>query len=301
MQIGMVGLGKMGYNMCLRMKDEHEVVAYNRSPGKVDRIKEEGVEGAYSLEEMVQKLKRPRTVWVMVPAGKPVEENLAALKGLLEENDVLVEGGNSFWRDALRQSDDLGEKGIHFMDAGVSGGVWGLKVGYCLMVGGREDVFKRIEPLIETLAPEDGYLYCGPVGSGHFVKMVHNGIEYALMEAYGEGFEILKASPWGEQLDLAEVARMWGRGSVIRSWLLELAEAAFRRDPGLTEIKGYVRDSGEGRWTVQQAVESAVPAPVIATSLFQRFRSRQEDSFANKLLAALRWEFGGHAFKKEEE
>jgi 6-phosphogluconate dehydrogenase len=301
MQIGMVGLGKMGYNMCLRMKDEHEVVAYNRSPGKVDRIKEEGVEGAYSLEEMVQKLKRPRTVWVMVPAGKPVEENLAALKGLLEENDVLVEGGNSFWRDALRQSDDLGEKGIHFMDAGVSGGVWGLKVGYCLMVGGREDVFKRIEPLIETLAPEDGYLYCGPVGSGHFVKMVHNGIEYALMEAYGEGFEILKASPWGEQLDLAEVARMWGRGSVIRSWLLELAEAAFRRDPGLSEIKGYVRDSGEGRWTVQQAVESAVPAPVIATSLFQRFRSRQEDSFANKLLAALRWEFGGHAFKKEEE
>jgi 6-phosphogluconate dehydrogenase len=301
MQIGMVGLGKMGYNMCLRMKDEHEVVAYNRSPGKVDRIKEEGVEGAYSLEEMVQKLKRPRTVWVMVPAGKPVEENLAALKGLLEENDVLVEGGNSFWRDALRQSDDLGEKGIHFMDAGVSGGVWGLKVGYCLMVGGREDVFKRIEPLIKTLAPEDGYLYCGPVGSGHFVKMVHNGIEYALMEAYGEGFEILKASPWGEQLDLAEVARMWGRGSVIRSWLLELAEAAFRRDPGLTEIKGYVRDSGEGRWTVQQAVESAVPAPVIATSLFQRFRSRQEDSFANKLLAALRWEFGGHAFKKEEE
>ncbi len=301
MKIGIVGMGRMGMNMARRLIVQgHSVVAFNRTPDKVDQMANEGAVGAYTYEALVQNLEPPRVVWIMLPAGDPVDAAINELKGLLVKGDTLVEGGNSFYRDDIRRSAELSPLGIHYLDAGVSGGIWGLKEGYCLMLGGDRDACKKLTPILEALAPKEGYLYCGPAGAGHFVKMVHNGIEYGMMAAYGEGFEILKASPYGRDMDFEKVAHLWNQGSVVRSWLLELAESAFRKDPDLAGIEGYVEDSGEGRWTVQQAIDSSVPAPVIAASLFQRFRSRQKDSFADRLMAALRNEFGGHRVIKKE-
>lgn len=300
MKIGMIGLGKMGMNMARRLlQNGQEVVAFNRSPEKVDEIVKEGAEGAYTLREMVQKLERPRVVWLMLPAGNPVDDAIENLNTLLEKGDIIVEGGNSFYKDDIRHEESLKARGIHYLDAGVSGGIWGLKMGYCLMVGGDVDAFTILVPIFAALAPKDGYLHCGPTGAGHFVKMVHNGIEYGMMSAYGEGFDILNASPYGSRLDFGAIAHLWNQGSVVRSWLLELAEDAFNKDGKLNTIEGFVADSGEGRWTVQQAIDSAVPAPVITAALFQRFRSRQENSFSDRLLAALRNEFGGHALHKK--
>lgn len=300
MQIGMIGLGRMGMNMARRLlKGGHKVIAYNRTPDKTKEIVKEGAKGVYSLEEFVKTLKHPRVVWLMIPAGKPVDENIEALKSLLDRGDIIVEGGNSFYKDDIRHSEELKPLGINYMDVGVSGGIWGLRIGYCLMTGGDRKYYKRLEPVFKTLAPKDGYLYCGPAGAGHFVKMVHNGIEYGMMSAYGEGFSILNSSPYKKNLDFAKVAHLWNQGSVVRSWLLELAEAAFRKDKDLSKIEGYVEDSGEGRWTVEQAIETAVPLNVIASSLFQRFRSREADSFSDRLLAALRNEFGGHPVVKK--
>lgn len=296
MQVGMIGLGRMGMNMVRRLLlGKHEVVVYNRTYEKVEQMKKEGALGSKSLEELIQKLDTPRVVWLMYPAGELVDETISKLVPLMSEGDIIVEGGNSYYKDDIRRARILKTKGIHYVDAGVSGGIWGLKVGYCTMVGGDEADFRHIEPLLQTLAPPDGYLYCGSTGAGHFVKMIHNGIEYGMMEAYGEGFELLKSSPYSEHLKLDEVAHLWNQGSVVRSWLLELLESALQKDPTLSEIKGYVDDSGEGRWTVQQAVESGVSAPVIALSLFKRFQSRQDDLFSDKVLSALRKEFGGHA------
>jgi 6-phosphogluconate dehydrogenase len=300
MQIGMIGLGRMGMNMALRLlRGRHSVVAYNRTPGKVKDIEKKGAKGAYSLEELVSTLKPPRAVWIMLPAGRPVDDAIEALKGLLSRGDAIIEGGNSFYQDDIRREQALKPLGIHYMDAGVSGGIWGLKKGYCLMLGGEKGVYRKLIPIFRTLAPKDGYLHCGPVGAGHFVKMVHNGIEYGMMSAYGEGFSILNSSQYAADLDYAKLSHLWNQGSVIRSWLLELAEAAFKKDGRLSHIEPYVEDSGEGRWTVKQAVDSAVPAPLIASSLFQRFRSREAESFSDRLLAALRYEFGGHALKEK--
>jgi 6-phosphogluconate dehydrogenase len=302
MELAIIGLGRMGMNMARRLlKGDHQVIAYNRTPKKTDEIVKEGAIGAYSLSELVEKLSPPRVVWLMLPAGPIIDNHLEQLKDLLSHGDMVIDGGNTHYKDDIRRAEMLAEKGIEFVDAGVSGGIWGLKVGYCTMVGGRKANFEYLEPILKTLAPQDGYLYCGPTGAGHFVKMVHNGIEYGMMQAYGEGFEILEASPYAESLNYAEVAHLWNQGSVIRSWLLELAEEAFKKDGKLSDIRGYVEDSGEGRWTVQQAIETAVPAPVIALSLLQRFRSRKEDTFSDKVLAALRREFGGHAVVEAEK
>jgi 6-phosphogluconate dehydrogenase len=302
MQVGMIGLGRMGMNMARRLlAGNHEVVVWNRTQEKVKQMEKEGAIGSASLEKMVQKLSAPRVLWIMLPAGKIVDDAIGTLTPLLSPGDVIVDGGNSKFRDDIRRAEELKKSDIHYVDAGISGGIWGLQVGYCTMIGGDEADFRHIEPLLETLAPKDGYLYCGSTGSGHFVKMVHNGIEYAMMEAYGEGFELLKASPYGEGLNMQAVAHLWNQGSVIRSWLLELLESAFEKDPGLAAIRGYVEDSGEGRWTVQESVEMGVSVPVIALSLFKRFQSRQEDLFSDKVLAALRNEFGGHAVVAKNE
>jgi 6-phosphogluconate dehydrogenase len=299
MQIGMIGLGRMGMNMARRLlRDGHEVAVYNRTKDKVKEMEKEGAAGASSIEELVRKLEPRRVVWLMLPAGETVDEHVKILAGLLEKNDILVEGGNSYYKDDIRRAKELEPMGIRYVDAGVSGGIWGLENGYCTMIGGDRADFTHIEPLLRSLAPKDGYLHCGRTGAGHFVKMVHNGIEYALMQAYGEGFEILEESPYGKELDLKNVAHLWNQGSVVRSWLLELLESAFEKDPRLDTIRGYVEDSGEGRWTVQQAVETGVSATAIAHSLFRRFDSRKGDLFSNKILAALRNEFGGHAVKK---
>lgn len=296
MKLAMIGLGRMGMNMARRlMQDGHDVVAYNRTPDKTDQLVAEGAQGAYSLEEAVAKLTAPRILWLMLPAGKVIDEHIARLTELLSAGDIIVEGGNSYYKDDLRRTKELEPAGIHYLDAGVSGGIWGLQVGYCTMIGGSRSVFEALEPIFKSLAPPEGYLYCGESGAGHFVKMVHNGIEYAMMQAYGEGFEILQASRYAKSLDYADISHLWNQGSVIRSWLLELAEAAFRKEEKLSDIHGFVQDSGEGRWTVQQAIETAVPAEVITLSLFRRFRSRQQDPFAERVLAALRREFGGHA------
>ncbi|MBM4333138.1 MAG: decarboxylating 6-phosphogluconate dehydrogenase [Deltaproteobacteria bacterium] len=296
MQLGMIGLGRMGMNMARRLlKGGHKVVAYNRTPEKVDEIVKQGAKGAYSLKELVNLLKPPRAVWLMLPAGNATDEYIDQLRPLLSRGDILAEGGNSFYKDDIRHAEELKPLGIHYLDVGVSGGIWGLKIGYCLMIGGDRKIYRKLEPLFKTLAPKNGHLYCGGTGAGHFVKMTHNGIEYGMMSAYGEGFELLQESPYGKNLDLSKVAHLWNQGSVVRSWLLELAESALKKDKNLSSIKGYVEDSGEGRWTVQQAVELTVASPVIACSLFQRFRSRKMDSFSDRMLAALRNEFGGHA------
>jgi 6-phosphogluconate dehydrogenase len=298
MQLGMVGLGRMGGNMTTRLlRDGHEVVAYARDPASIDRAAKEGAIPAKSLEELVAKLAPPRHVWLMIPSGAPVTDTINALIPLLEQGDSIIDGGNSYYRDSVRRAEELSAKGLHFIDCGTSGGIWGLENGYCLMIGGEEEIFRRMEPIFATLAPVDGYAYMGLSGAGHFVKMVHNGIEYGMLEAYAEGFELLNASRY--ELDLGRIASLWNQGSVVRSWLLELAELALGRDPKLESIQGYVEDSGEGRWTVFEAIEHDVPATVLAHSLFARFRSRQEESFGAKLIAALRQEFGGHAVKTE--
>ncbi len=300
MQIGMVGLGRMGANMVERLlQGGHEVAAFDRNPDVVKTSAAQGATGCNTLEDLVKALRPPRAVWVMVPAGPPTRDSVTALEKLLGKDDVVIDGGNSYWKEAKAQAEMLGRKGIYFIDAGVSGGIWGLKIGYCLMVGGDAAACKRLEPIFLTLAPKDGYLRVGPVGSGHFVKMVHNGIEYVMLQGYGEGFEVLEASEFGAQLDLEKISHLWNQGSVIRSWLLELAELAFAKDAKLENIAGYVDDTGEGRWTVLDAIDLSVPVPTLALSLFMRFRSRQQDSFSAKVIAALRNEFGGHAIKAE--
>jgi 6-phosphogluconate dehydrogenase len=296
MKLAMIGLGRMGMNMSKRLlQGGHQVVAYNRSPEKTKQLVKDGALGAYSLVEVAEKLSTPRIVWMMLPAGQAVDDHIHELKDLLAPGDIVIDGGNTYYKDDILRANLLDEKGISFMDVGVSGGIWGLKIGYCMMIGGEKETFKQLEPIFKTLAPQEGYLYCGGTGAGHFVKMVHNGIEYGMMQAYGEGFEILEASAYAESFNYSEIAHLWNQGSVVRSWLLELAEEAFRNDAKLTDIKGYVEDSGEGRWTIQQALDTGVPAQVITLSLLRRFRSRQEDPFSDRVIAALRREFGGHA------
>jgi len=298
MRIGFVGLGRMGANMVRRLlRDGHEVVAYNRSPDKTREIAGEGAEASFTLAELVGRLAKPRAVWIMVPAGDATEAQIDELMGLLEAGDTIIDGGNSNFHDAVRRHAKVAEHGLNFIDAGVSGGIWGLANGFCLMVGGEPEPVSRMEPIFRSLAPVDGYLHVGGPGAGHYVKMVHNGIEYGLMQAYAEGFEILHASDY--KLDIAGISKMWNHGSVVRSWLLELAESAFADDQDLTHLKGWVADSGEGRWTVQEAIDKDVPAPVITLSLLMRLRSRQDDSYGAKVLAALRNEFGGHAVKSK--
>ena len=291
-------MGRMGLNMARRLlKAGHQVLGYNRTRDKLDELARHGGQAAASLAELARLLKPRRVVLLMLPAGRPVEEHLQALGGLLSSGDIVIDGGNSHFKDDPPRAERLGRQGLLYLDAGVSGGIWGLENGYCTMVGGERQGFEYIEPLLRDLAPEGGYLYAGPAGSGHFLKMVHNGIEYALMEAYAEGFELLESSPYAAGLNFRDVARLWNRGSVIRSWLLELLERAFGKDPRLESLRGYVEDSGEGRWTVQQALDSGVAAPTIAQALFKRFDSRKGNLFSNRVLAALRAEFGGHAVK----
>ena len=302
MQIAMMGLGRMGMNMAKRLlQGGHSVIAYNRTPNKTDQLVKEGAIGAYSLSEVVEKLSPPRVTWVMLPAGPTVDDHIVQLKEILSSGDIVIDGGNTYYKDDIRRADLLAEKEIKFIDAGVSGGIWGLKVGYCLMTGGEKETYQYLEPIFKTLAPEEGYLHCGEVGSGHFVKMVHNGIEYGMMQAYGEGFDILDSSPYSESMDYAAISHLWNQGSVVRSWLLELMESAFTKDANLSDIRGYVEDSGEGRWTVQQAIDTGVSAPVIALSLMSRFGSQIEDSFSDKVVAALRREFGGHAVVRADK
>jgi 6-phosphogluconate dehydrogenase len=298
MQLAMIGLGRMGGNMTERlMRDGHRVVVFDRSPEAIQKYVAMGSVGAASTADVVAKLETPRVVWIMVPAGKPVDETIAALIGGMSAGDVIVDGGNSNFHDSMRRAAELKEKGIHFVDSGTSGGIWGLENGYCLMIGAAPDAFAVCEPIFKSLAPKDGYAHMGPPGSGHYVKMIHNGIEYGMLQAYAEGYEILHASK-DFKLDLHKIAGVWNHGSVVRSWINELAEIAFERDANLDALKGYVEDSGEGRWTVQEAIDLDVPAPVITLSLLARLRSRQGDSFAGKVIAALRNEFGGHAVKK---
>ena len=295
MQLGVIGLGRMGMNMAKRLlKGGHQVVAYNRTADKVRQIVGEGAIGVHSVPELAEGLSLPRVVWLMLPAGTVVDEYLEHLGEVLSSGDMVIDGGNTYYKDDIRRARMLEGKGIQFLDVGVSGGIWGLEAGYCLMVGGTKKAYDYLKPIFETLASPEGYLYCGDTGAGHFVKMVHNGIEYGMMQAYGEGFDILEASPYAKSLDYGEIAHLWNQGSVVRSWLLELAETAFRKDPRLSQVRGYVEDTGEGRWTVEQAIETGVSAPVIALALMRRFRSRIEEPFSDKVVAALRREFGGH-------
>jgi 6-phosphogluconate dehydrogenase len=299
MQLGMIGLGKMGGNMTERLiRGGHQVVVYDLDPELTRRVgAAEGASAASSLEEVMQSLEAPRVVWVMVPAGDATEQTLQRLARHAEPGDILIDGGNTMFRDTVRRAAELGERGIHLIDAGTSGGVWGLEVGYCLMVGGPEEAVRRCEPIFRTLAPEDGFARVGPSGAGHFVKMVHNGIEYGLLQAYAEGFEILHASQF--PLDLRQISGLWNHGSVVRSWLLELLERAYEQEGAeLERIRGWVADSGEGRWTVETALDLDVPAPVITLSLLSRFRSRQPESYSAQVIAALRNQFGGHAVRE---
>ncbi len=297
MRIGFIGLGRMGGNMVRRLlRDGHEIVAYNRSPEKTQEIATEGADPAFSIAELVGKLPSPRSVWVMVPAGDATEAQIAELMEHLGPGDTIVDGGNTNFHDDVRRHALLANQGVRYVDAGVSGGIWGLENGFCLMVGGEPEAVQPLEPIFRSLAPVDGYFHAGAPGAGHYVKMIHNGIEYGMMQAYAEGFEILHASEY--ELDLAGVADLWMHGSVVRSWLLELLGLAYKGEgQDLARLKGWVADSGEGRWTVQEAMDRDVPAPVITLALQTRFRSRQDDSYGAKVLAALRNEFGGHAVK----
>ena len=287
MKMGLVGLGRMGNGIKQRLEQGgHEVVGYDRDPDVSD---------VGSLEAMVEALEAPRIVWVMVPSGEITDQTLLAVGALLSEGDILMDGGNSYYKDGLRHAEEANARGLRFMDVGTSGGIWGLQVGFNLMIGADDETFSHVEPIFKTLAPENGYAHVGPVGSGHFTKMVHNGIEYGMLQAYAEGFELLNA--YDEELDLHQIAALWQNGSVVRSWLLDLAVSAFDKDPELKSLKGYVDDSGEGRWTVLEGVERGVPVSVIAQSLFSRFSSRDDNSFGMRVIAALRNEFGGHAIQ----
>ena len=320
MQLGMIGLGRMGANMVRRLiRGGHHCVVFDLNPDNVAEVVGEGAVGASSLEDFVDKLRTPRVAWIMVPAGKPTESTVEKLGALMGPGDIIIDGGNSHYKDDVRRSRSLEPKEIHYVDVGTSGGIWGLERGYCMMIGGPEDVVRYLAPIFKALAPgqgeipktpgreklggtaEEGYLHCGRAGSGHFVKMVHNGIEYGLMQAYAEGFDLFKAFGTDEvpeehrfDLNVADIAEVWRRGSVVGSWLLDLTAMALAEDPALADYTGFVQDSGEGRWTVMAAVEAAVPADVLSTSLFARFRSRQDATFADKILSAMRSKFGGH-------
>ncbi|WP_106478591.1 phosphogluconate dehydrogenase (NAD(+)-dependent, decarboxylating) [Phytohalomonas tamaricis] len=320
MKLGIIGLGRMGGNIARRLMDAgHECVVYDANPEAIETLKKDGAEASSSLDDLVAKLPRPRAIWLMLPAGDITENTIAELQGMLAADDTLIDGGNANFKDDVRRAEMLAEKSIHYIDVGVSGGVWGRERGYCLMIGGEKDVAERLDPIFATLAPgagdisrtplretrdprvEQGYLYCGPNGAGHFVKMVHNGIEYGMMQAYAEGFDILKNRNKPElpdnqryDLELADIAELWRRGSVISSWLLDLTAIALAEDDSLAEYSGKVSDSGEGRWTIEAAIEEAVPADVLAASLFARFRSRSDNTYGEKLLSAMRKQFGGH-------
>ena len=303
MDLGIIGLGRMGSQIAQRLtRNGHRVVGYDRNPAAIQRLKTLGIEGADSLEQLVQSLHSPHILWLMVPAGKPVDETLEALQSMLEGGDIVIDGGNSYYKDTLRRAETLKKQGIVLVDVGTSGGIWGLEQGFSLMVGGPPEIVETLRPIFETLAPapDKGWAHVGPVGAGHFVKMVHNGIEYGLMQAYAEGFAILKAKKEFE-LDLAQVAEVWRFGSVIRSWLLDLIAETLHENADLRGIAPYVQDSGEGRWTVKEAIDLNIPAPVITLSLLQRIRSRLHDPFTEKLLAALRHKFGGHPIVPEGE
>jgi 6-phosphogluconate dehydrogenase len=299
MQLGFVGLGKMGLNMVTRLERAgHEIVAFDRSADAVEKAGAAGASGVPSLEALVRALTPPRAVWVMVPSGAPTETTVEALGNLLSPGDAIIDGGNTNFHDDVRRAEGLSKKQIQYLDAGTSGGIWGLSEGYCLMVGGNADACRRLEPIFHALAPENGYLRVGESGAGHYVKMIHNGIEYGLMQAYAEGFDLMHASPY--KVDLAKIAALWNRGSVVRSWLLELAARALDADGNLDALEGFVEDSGEGRWTLVEGLERSVPLPVLTAALFTRFRSREDNPFAERLLAALRQQFGGHAVKRSE-
>jgi len=325
MQLGMIGLGKMGANMVRRlMAGGHSCVGYDVDSASVESLKNEGVQGAATLEEFVAMLQSPRIIWCMVPAGELTENTVMALYDLVDANDIIIDGGNSFYKDAVRRAKTLAKRGIQYVDVGTSGGVWGASRGYCLMIGGSRQTVEWLDPVFKTLAPgkgdiadtpgrgtrtgtaEQGYLHCGPVGSGHFVKMIHNGIEYGMMKAFAEGFDIMRNAdsinlPEEHRytLDLTEIAEVWRRGSVIESWLLDLTAISLVEDPDLSGYSGYVEDSGEGRWTVMAAIEEAVPAHVLTAALFSRFRSRKQNTFSDKMISAMRKQFGGHIEKKE--
>ena len=327
MQIAMIGLGRMGANMVRRLiKGQHECVVFDNNKENIDALTKEGATGAESLEDLVKKLTAPRAVWIMVPAGDPTEKSVIALSESLSSGDTIIDGGNSFYKDDVRRAGSLQDKGITYLDCGTSGGIWGVERGYCLMIGGDQAAYQRLEPIFSTLAPgigeiprtpgrdankgtaENGYLYCGGPGAGHFVKMVHNGIEYGLMQAYAEGFDIMRGANNTElkaglsyNLDLPEIAELWRRGSVVSSWLLDLTAQALVSSPQLTEFSGFVEDSGEGRWTIQAALEEGVPADVLSTALYTRFRSRHQHTFAEKMLSAMRKGFGGHVERPPEQ
>lgn len=327
MQLGMVGLGRMGGNMVRRLlRGGHQCVVTDLSPQTVSEYAKEGATGSTSLDDFVSKLTKPRAAWVMVPAGDPTEQTVMTLAQRFEPGDTIIDGGNSYFKDDVRRSQKLKDRGIHYLDVGTSGGVWGLERGYCMMIGGPKEAFDRLDPIFKTLAPgigdipktpgreklggtaESGYLYCGPSGAGHFVKMVHNGIEYGLMQAYAEGFDIFRnanseqlAKDYRYDLNLPDIAEVWRRGSVISSWLLDLTSMALAENPDLSEYTGFVQDSGEGRWTINAAIDEAVPAEVLSAALYARFRSRQEHTFADKLLSAMRQKFGGHIELKQKK
>ena len=296
MKLGLIGFGRMGGNMAVRlMRRGHGIVVYARKPETRAEAAGKGAVPASSLADLVEKLNPPRLVWMMVPAGDTVEQTIAELTPHVSRGDILVDGGNSYYKDSIRRAAAAATRGIQYIDCGTSGGIWGLEYGYCLMVGGAPEAVKAVEPVFRDLAPEGGYLHAGPSGAGHFVKMVHNGIEYGMLQAYAEGFAVLHAAQF--TLDLRAISTLWNHGSVVRSWLLELAERAFAADPEMRLIRGYVEDSGEGRWTVQEAIDRNVPAPVITLSLLQRLRSREEEDFGDKVIAALRNQFGGHTVR----
>ena len=297
MKLGFVGFGRMGGNMVKRLLDRgHEIAVYARREEVRAEAARLGATPASSIADLAGQLVPPKVVWLMIPAGQAVDASLAELTPVLSRGDVIVDGGNSWYRDSVRRAQAAASHGLHYIDAGTSGGIWGLQVGYCLMVGGSPEAVRLVEPAFKDLAPEGGYLHAGPSGAGHFVKMIHNGIEYGMMQAYAEGFAIMHEGPY--RVDLRAVSALWNHGSVVRSWLLELAERAFANDPDLRLLQGYVEDSGEGRWTVQEAIDRNIPAPIITLSLLQRLRSRQEESFGDKVLAALRQQFGGHAVRR---
>ena len=299
MELGFIGLGKMGMNMVTRLrKGSHQVVVYDLSADLMRQAESAGCIPSKSLDDLVSKLKAPRAVWVMVPSGTPTENTINTVAPLLKPEDIIIDGGNTHFHDDVRRGAALKKMGIHYVDAGTSGGIWGLQLGYCLMVGGEQATVNHLAPIFTTLAPENGWAYMGSHGAGHYVKMVHNGIEYSMMQGYAEGFELMSKSTFN--LDLAKIAALWMKGSVVRSWLLELTASALKEDPKLEGLKGYVQDSGEGRWTIMEALDKAVPVPTLTAALFTRFRSRQEESFAEKMLAAMRKAFGGHAVKTRQ-